>query len=64
MLDLKSRLHYSDIIYSNDYFEEFKKISSLRDIFQHRHIIRDIRGLKMTDGQNKIVIPKNPEQYI
>ena len=62
--NLKSRLRYYDIIYSNDYYEEFKKLTMLRDIFQHRHIIRDIRGLKITNGQNKIVIPKNPEQYI
>lgn len=60
--NLRPLTHYYNIVYSSEYYEEYKKLAGLRNIIQHRHIIRDIRGLMMEDGRNKIVIPKDPEQ--
>ena len=60
---LTPKTHYFDLVYSKNYYEEYKKLSDLRDIIQHRHIIRDIRAITK-DKQNKILIPKDPEGFI
>lgn len=60
---LTPKTHYFDLVYSKNYYEEYKKLSDLRDIIQHRHIIRDIRAITK-DNQNKILIPKDPEGLI
>jgi hypothetical protein len=58
----RSRFFYN-LLYSNNYFAEFEKLCKLRDVIQHRHVIRAMRVVTIM-GENKILIPKNPEYLI
>lgn len=54
---------FHDIIYSNGYYEDYKKLVGFRDVIQHRHTIKSMRAL-FSNGQNRILIPKDPERFI
>jgi hypothetical protein len=59
---LKDRFRFFyNLLYSNNYFSEYEKLCELRD--QHRHIIRAMRVVTIS-GENKILIPKDPEYLI
>jgi hypothetical protein len=53
--------HYYNTLYSNNYFDEYKKIDEFRNVIQHRHIIRAMRVLIKTTMENKILVPRDPE---
>lgn len=61
-LKYRSKSFYN-ILYSSDYFTEYEKLCELRDVIQHRHVIKAMR-LVTTSKENKILIPNDPEYLI
>jgi hypothetical protein len=50
-----------DDLYEFDYIRHFISLKNLRDIIQHRAILRSMRAIIIESQEKKIVIPKNPE---
>lgn len=60
----KNNKQFHNILYSNNYYPDYEKLNEFRDIIQHRHVIRSMRVVSSISGENKILIPKNPEKVV
>gem|GEM_PF-5716102 len=56
--------HYYNAIYYHKYYANFTKINQFRNVTQHRHTIRSMRVVLNWTGENKILIPKDPDVQI
>jgi hypothetical protein len=50
-------------LYSDEIYSRFKKLNEFRDVILHRHIVH-IMTVTTADHRSRIMIPKNPENFV